>query len=122
MSQPFVDWTAVPGREVMAGDVVWEAAVDHLQVIRAEMQPGADFPIHRHRQEQIIVVLEGALEFTVGDSTQLVRNGHVICIPADVPHGGRVHGDSRVVTLEAFHPPRTDFGHDAPPMDLSSPR
>ena len=119
---PFVDWNEQPGREVMPGDVIWDVTGNELQVIRAEMAPGADFPIHRHPQEQIIVVLHGALEFTVGDQRRIVRPGQAIRIPADVPHGGGVHGSEPVVTIEAFHPPRQDFGHGSRRMDLRDPK
>ena len=117
----FVDWTSQPGREVYPGDVIWDVTGERLQVIRARVSPGADFPIHAHSQEQIIVVLEGALEFVVDGETQVVRPGQVIHIPPDVPHGGRVHGRETVVTIEAFHPVRNDFGHDSTHMDMTSP-
>jgi quercetin dioxygenase-like cupin family protein len=117
----FVDWTSQPGREVYPGDVVWDVTGEQLQVIRAHMSPGADFPIHSHVQEQIIVVLEGALEFDVDGQTQVVRPGQVIHIPPEVPHGGRVHGDEPVVTIEAFHPVRTDFRHESKQIDMRSP-
>lgn len=125
MSEPenaFIDWTDQAGREVMPGDVIWEARGTQLQVIRAEMAPGADFPLHRHHHEQIIVILEGALEFTVGDAQRVVRAGGVIRIPSNVLHGGRVHGETRAVTVEALHPPREDFGPSAHQMDLGNPR
>jgi len=118
----FVDWAGQPGREVMPGDVIWDVTGEQLQVIRAEMAPGADFPIHKHHHEQIIVVLEGALEFTVGGSVRVVRPGQVIRIPPGVLHGGRVYGSDRAVTIEAFHPVRQDFGHASQRMDLSDPR
>ena len=122
MDEVFVDWAGQSGREVMPGDVIWDVTGDQLQVIRAEMAPGADFPIHQHPQEQIIVVLEGALEFTVGRLARVVRPGQVIRIPSGVPHGGRVHGSEQVVTIEAFHPVRRDFGHASQRMDLTDPR
>jgi quercetin dioxygenase-like cupin family protein len=117
----FVDWNSVPGREVYPGDVIWDVTGASLQVIRARMSPGADFPIHEHPQEQIIVVLEGALEFTIDGETRIVRAGGVIHAAPNVPHGGRVHGPDEVVTIEAFHPVRNDFGHDSKRMDMRRP-
>jgi quercetin dioxygenase-like cupin family protein len=118
----FTDWTSTPGREVMSGDVIWSVTGADLQVIRAEMAPGSDFPIHTHPHEQIIVVLEGALEFEVGGERRVVRAGGVIHAPPGVPHGGRVQGDRQVVTLEAFHPPRHNFTHGSAAMSLEDPR
>jgi unsaturated pyranuronate lyase len=117
----FVDWNGEAGREVMPGDVIWDASGLELQVIRAEMAPGADFPIHSHPHEQIIVVLRGQLDFTVGDERRVAGAGEAIVIPPGVLHGGRVHGAEPVMTIEAFHPVRRDFGHGSTRMDLRQP-
>jgi quercetin dioxygenase-like cupin family protein len=122
MAGSFTDWTSEPGREVMAGDVIWDVTGENLQVIRARMAPGAVFPLHEHPQEQLIVVLEGALEFTVAEETRIVTPGQVIHISPGVPHGGRVHGPQSAVTIEAFHPIRNDFGRGSAGMDLRRPR
>ena len=122
MAGSFTDWTAEPGREVMAGDVIWDVTGENLQVIRARMAPGTVFPLHEHPQEQLIVVLEGALEFTVAEETRIVTPGQVIHISPGVPHGGRVHGPQSAVTIEAFHPIRDDFGRGSAGMDLRWPR
>jgi quercetin dioxygenase-like cupin family protein len=117
----FTDWTQTPGDEVVPGDVIWAVTGEGVQVIRAEMAPGSDFALHTHPHEQILVVLQGTLRFTVGDEEQDVRAGGVIHAPPGVPHGGRVVGDEPVVTIEALSPPRTDFtgGHN---VDLTKPR
>jgi len=117
----FTDWTKEPGNEVVPGDVIWAVTGDNVQVIRAEMAPGSDFSIHTHHHEQILVVLEGTLRFTVGGEEQDVLAGGVIHAPSGVPHGGRVVGDERVVTIEALQPPRRDFGHEKD-VDLTNPR
>ena len=119
---PFADWSAEPGMEVVPGDVVWMATGDRLQVIRAEIAPGIDFGLHRHDQEQFICVLEGVLEFTVDGETRRVGPGGVIHAPSGVEHGGRSTGDGRVVTLEAFTPPRADFDSGTDSVDMSNPR
>jgi quercetin dioxygenase-like cupin family protein len=97
------------------------ATGQQLQVIRAQMAPGTDFGLHVHDQEQFIIVLEGCLEFTVGEETRLARRGTVIHAPPGVRHGGRVYGAETVITLEAFTPPRTNFtgAHDT--MDFDRP-
>ncbi len=118
----FTDWSTEPGVEVVPGDLVWMVTGDQLQVIRSEMAPGTDFGLHRHTQEQLICVLEGVLEFTVDGETRQVGPGGVIHAPSGVEHGGRVASQERVVTLEAFSPPRVDFdaGHDS--VDMSDPK
>lgn len=120
---PFESWDDQPGTEVLPGDVVWGATGQQLQVIRAHILPGTDFGLHQHDEEQIICVLEGTLEFTVGEETRLVRPGGVILAPAGVPHGGRVASEDPVVTLEAFTPPRVDFSAPhAGGLDFENPQ
>ena len=118
----FYDWSVQSGEEVMPGDFVWRVTGETVQVIRAEIVPGSVFPLHQHPQEQIIVVLQGAFEFTVGEESQIVKAGGVIHAPSGVPHGGKVIGDELVITLEAFHPPRKDFGVNSHKLDLTNPQ
>jgi len=108
----FTDWSEQEGFEAFPGDYVWSVSGENLQVIRAEMAPGTDFGLHRHHQEQIICVLHGQLEFTVGNETRVVGPGEVIHAPSGAEHGGRVVSDGPVVTIEAFSPPRTNFSHN----------
>jgi quercetin dioxygenase-like cupin family protein len=121
-SSYFHDWTGSDGTEVVPGDVIWSVTGQRVQVIRAEMAAGCDFPPHVHDHEQIIVVLEGQLMFSVGGEERLVARGQVIHAPPGVPHGGRVVGDERVVTIEALQPPRLDFSGHAGGVDLSLPK
>ena len=117
----FHDWSTSAGVEVVPGDVVWTVTGNRLQLIRAEIAAGSAFSLHSHPQEQIIFVQEGALEFTVDGTTRIVRAGGTIHIPGGVAHGGKVSGALRVVTIEAFHPPRSDFSHPAAHADLNHP-
>ncbi|TMC08218.1 MAG: cupin domain-containing protein [Chloroflexi bacterium] len=111
MSGPFVSWDAAPSVQVSPGDVVRVVTGDGLQVIRSEVQPGVEFEVHGHPEEQMIVVLGGALRFRVGDVESVARAGDVVHVPSGVPHGGRVEGDRPLVAIEIFQPPRTEIGH-----------
>jgi quercetin dioxygenase-like cupin family protein len=54
-----------------------------------EFEPGAEFPLHRHPQEQITLVEEGTIVFTVGgEATELQPGGWSIVEP-NVEHGLR---------------------------------
>lgn len=108
----FTDWNEQEGFEALPGDLVWNVTGESLQVIRAEIAPGTDFGLHSHPQEQIICVLAGKLEFTVGDETRIVGPGQVIHAPPGITHGGRAVSDDPVITIEAFSPPRVNFSHN----------
>lgn len=56
-------------------------------VTRYDFEPGATFPIHRHPEEQIIVVVSGDLEFTVDDTKLELSAGDWSTVKGGVEHG-----------------------------------
>lgn len=50
-------------------------------------EPGATFPLHRHAQEQITLVLEGELSFSADGGTHPLGAGAWSVVPGDVEHG-----------------------------------
>lgn len=67
--------------------------------------PNSVVPVHAHEEEQITFLIEGEIEFTVGDETRMLRPGTVAVIPPHVPHASRTH-DRPCVQVDAFYPPR----------------
>ncbi|WP_395675455.1 cupin domain-containing protein [Inquilinus sp.] len=63
----------------------WEA----LQV-RVDIDPGVTAPNHRHPGEEIIYVLEGALQYQLeGQAPVTLKAGDVLFVPAGVPHSAK---------------------------------
>lgn len=54
-----------------------------------EFEPGAEFPIHSHPEEQIIVILTGSVEFEVGGELQPLGPGETSVVAGGVEHGLR---------------------------------
>ena len=51
------------------------------------LEPGAGAPLHYHLEvDEVLLVLEGALDVTLGDETFRVEANHTISVPARVPH------------------------------------
>ena len=51
------------------------------------LEKGAGAPLHFHHEvDEVIVVLEGTLDLTVGDERHLVAKDQTISIPARTPH------------------------------------
>jgi len=48
--------------------------------------PGKGPDLHKHPYEEVFVVQEGELTFTVGDETIDARGGQIVVVPAGVPH------------------------------------
>jgi quercetin dioxygenase-like cupin family protein len=69
--------------------------------------PGAVFPRHRHPQEQITLIQEGEVDFSVGDEVRHLSAGGWLVVRSDVEH--QIHaagGGAEVVALVI--PPRDD--------------
>lgn len=72
------------------------------------IDPETDLPIHAHPHEQIGVVVEGAIEVTIGGQTRRVGPGMAYAVPGGVAHGGRT-GPEGVLVIESFAPVREDY-------------
>jgi quercetin dioxygenase-like cupin family protein len=56
-------------------------------VSQAIVEPGAGAPLHVHTSDdEVLIVLDGALDVRLGDERRIVEAGHTISIPAGVPH------------------------------------
>ena len=68
-----------------------------VSVITVDMAPGAGPALHRHPYEEVFVVLDGEVTFTLGDEQRVARGGDFVVAPPGVPHAfvnsgpGRLH-------------------------------
>ena len=68
------------------------------------IEPGAGAPTHFHdAADEVIVVLDGALDMWIGDERCRVAAGHTVALPAGVPHGFAAAGPGAAKIL-AFLP------------------
>jgi len=63
--------------------------------------------LHSHPHEQIVYVLEGEADFTLGNETRRIAKGDSIYIAPDVVHG--VVAITEFKALDIFSPQREDF-------------
>ncbi len=75
-----------------------------------EAAPGAGAPVHTHRTDELIVLLEGELEVTLDGEVMTVGPNHTLVIPPNVPHGFTVVGESGARML-TFFPTAEPFAH-----------
>lgn len=76
----------------------WEA----LQV-RVDIDPGVTAPKHRHPGEEIIYVLEGALQYQLeGQAPVTLKVGDVLFVPAGVPHSAKNVGTGNGSELATY--------------------
>ena len=67
--------------------------------------PHTEAPVHTHVEEQIVIVLEGEMEFDLDGEVRTMRPGDVAVVPPWVPHGARTL-ESTCLEVDIFSPPR----------------
>jgi quercetin dioxygenase-like cupin family protein len=77
--------------------------VDDITLVVEEIAPGDQIPLHTHPINEVIVILDGVPEVTLGDDTRQLGPGAVVFIPAGTPHRTR-NGTSSPVRLHAMFP------------------
>jgi quercetin dioxygenase-like cupin family protein len=82
---------------------------EQLTLAVVELDPGAVAREHSHANEQLGIVLSGALTFRIGDETRELGPGAMYTIPSDLPHEATAGPDGAVV-IDVFAPPRADWG------------
>ena len=83
---------------------------DRMMLAHVYLKKGCLVPMHQHDNEQLTYVLEGRLDFTIGeDRTQQVSvgPGEVLFIPSNVPHEALAIEDT--LDVDVFSPPRQDW-------------
>jgi quercetin dioxygenase-like cupin family protein len=80
---------SIPGREV------WQ--------LRSDFALGASFPRHKHPGEEIIYVLEGAIEYDVdGKAPVTLKTGDVLFVPYGVVHAAKNVGSTPAAELGTY--------------------
>ncbi|HVQ42853.1 MAG TPA: cupin domain-containing protein [Vicinamibacterales bacterium] len=108
LSAQHVNWSAVPTERVGEGierQMVWG---DRVMVCRLRIAPRTVTPVHSHPHEQVTLVEQGPVEFTIDGQTRIVQTGDVLVFPSHIRHGATML-DQEVVLIDIFSPPREDF-------------
>jgi quercetin dioxygenase-like cupin family protein len=98
----------LPETEMLPGVVRRAVYLDNAMMTFFHFDPGAEIPEHSHPHEQITFVVQGTLEFTLGDETRTLSAGEGATTPPHVPHSATV-GDEPAFVLDAWHPAREDY-------------
>lgn len=78
---------------------------------RLELKKGCIVPRHKHPNEQISYITQGALRFVLGEEgatvEKIIHEGEILVIPGNVPHSAEALEDT--VDFDIFAPPRQDW-------------
>ena len=94
--------------EIFPGVEIRTTAGKGLMLSVVRLEPGSVVSVHAHPHEQMGMMIEGTLEFTVGGITRCLGPGDIWRIPGNVPHSVRAL-DGPAVALDVFHPIREDY-------------
>jgi quercetin dioxygenase-like cupin family protein len=81
-----IDVSAGAWEEVYPGVRRWMASGQRMTVTLYRFAPGATFPLHRHAQEQLALVLRGLVVFHNATARVACQPHQVIVIDPDEPH------------------------------------
>lgn len=103
MPEPKVyDWSLIERGHPYPGIVRQTIVTGNCTIVRYTYQPGCQFPVHQHPDDQVTIVHSGEIEFSVNGESVYLRAGQAAFIPGGAPHGARVTGHETVVTDNYF--------------------
>src|SRR5689334_14605116 len=108
---PFGSWTGREQHPMYPGVALHSTGGDHVLLCRVTYQAGKSVPRHAHEHtEQVIAVVDGEVEVTVGGETRMLRPGDVCVMNRGVEH--ELHTTSGVTFFEALSPVPLDHVAD----------
>ena len=81
---------------------------ERITLALVELAPDSIVPGHCHENEQMGMVISGAVTFTIGDEVRELGPGGTWRIPSDTPHQVSV-GPGGAVVIDIFAPTRADW-------------
>ena len=85
--------TALISRKAIAGD--------DLRLAQVYLKRGALVPLHAHRGEELIYVLDGALRLRLAGEDVVVREGQVVRVPGRTPRQIEALADTFALAVRA---------------------
>jgi quercetin dioxygenase-like cupin family protein len=79
----------------------------NMSIARLEVKRGASTRLHRHQQEEIIIVLQGTWQFHLPSGDVTLRANQMLTIEPGVEHSSEVLED--VVAIDVCTPRRDDW-------------
>ena len=106
------DWKKVPSERISEGIDRQMVVGQNIMVCRLRFDPFVVTPEHRHPHEQVTLVMQGKVKFTLEDEVQIAAPGDILHFPSNHLHGATML-DEEVVLIDIFSPIREDFlvGH-----------
>jgi quercetin dioxygenase-like cupin family protein len=102
------DWRSVPVEQIAEGIDRQMIVGQNIMICRLRFDAFVDTPAHRHPHEQMTLVMQGKVKFTLENDERIVSAGDVLHFPSNHWHGATML-DEEVVLIDIFSPIREDF-------------
>jgi quercetin dioxygenase-like cupin family protein len=93
---------------IFPGVHIQTCAAEKMMLSVAELEPHAVVPEHSHPHEQVGIVLQGRIIFTIGNEQKTLQAGDLFRIPGGVPHKV-IALDEPAKVLDIFCPIREEY-------------
>ena len=100
--------TDLPATELVKGSNSRLVVGEQVMISFLKMDAHSYFAPHHHRQEQIMILLEGYCDEIIDGKLYRVNKGDVIILPSNVEHGAYI-GDEDVHVIDVFGDVRGDY-------------
>lgn len=104
-----IDWENTEWKPVRPGIERKAFTGDGATVALHRLWPGHELRPHSHPNEQIVYIMEGLVDFHIGEEVVRLGPGGLAVIPPDVTHYAEVVGDGPALNLDIFTPARPEY-------------
>jgi quercetin dioxygenase-like cupin family protein len=77
---------------------------ENLAVAFTEIKSGIEIPLYHQPEEAVYIPLEGTLEMTIGNNSELLAPGIISIVPPNTLHSAKAITNCNVITV--FYPQR----------------
>lgn len=98
----------IPQVDLVPGSRSHIVSTEKVTVSFITMDPNSYFAVHRHEQEQVMIVTDGAIDEIVDGKIYHLEKGDIIILPSNMEHGGYI-SDRGCCAIDIFSPSRQDY-------------
>lgn len=102
-----IEKDTIEAKEILPGYTVRFVHSERMTIAYWEVEANSPLPEHQHEHEQIMSVIAGEYQLTVGQETRILKSGNVVVIPSGVPHSGKAI--TKCELMDVFAPVREDY-------------
>ncbi|HLA10143.1 MAG TPA: cupin domain-containing protein [Pyrinomonadaceae bacterium] len=91
---PLYDWNKMEPSEITADYLQRVATGENVTISRLEVNRGSTSEPHKHKSEEVVVVLKGAWRFRLPSGDVTITPNQLLLIPPDVEHSSEALEDT----------------------------